>query len=360
MITLHRFKRLTAIAVCFKFGLLFASPVLMIATVVTASFVTVSSALAARSAVVLMYHRFGESEFPSTNTTLEQLEVHIRELTSGKYTVLPLPEIVDKIRNGEELPDRTVGISIDDAYLSTYTQAWPRLKAAGLPFTLFVSTAPLRQKLSNFMSWDQLREMAEAGITIGSHTVSHLHMPKATESDLAAELKASVDMFQTELGFKPRLFSYPYGETSLAVETVVKQAGIKVAFGQHSGAFDRYTNPLYLPRFAINEKYGDLSRLRLVASTLSIPATDITPADSLITSNNPPAMGFTVSENIGNLDRLTCFMSHVGKARIERLGTNRIEVRVETPLPKGRSRSNCTLIGKDGRVYWLGRQFYNP
>ncbi|MDH5410757.1 MAG: polysaccharide deacetylase family protein, partial [Alphaproteobacteria bacterium] len=101
---------------------------------------TPAVAAAADSAVFLMYHRFGEDIYPATNVRIEQFEAHITELTKGPYTVLPASEIVAALQSGKELPDRTVGITIDDAYLSVYTEAWPRLKAAGLPFTLFVAT----------------------------------------------------------------------------------------------------------------------------------------------------------------------------------------------------------------------------
>src|SRR3546814_1721278 len=90
-----------------------------------------------------MYHRFGEDDRPSTSIRLSQFEAHIAELTSGRYRVMALPEIVARLRAGQPLPQRAVAITIDDAALSVYREAWPRLKAAGLPFTLFVSTEPL-------------------------------------------------------------------------------------------------------------------------------------------------------------------------------------------------------------------------
>ncbi len=116
-------------------------------------------ALAANSAVVFMYHRFGETTHPSTNTTIAQLESHIELLTSGGFTVLPLPDIVAAIREGRDLPDRTVGLSVDDAFLSLYTEGWPRFREAGLPLTLFVATGPIDRGYSNYMSWDRIREV---------------------------------------------------------------------------------------------------------------------------------------------------------------------------------------------------------
>ena len=315
---------------------------------------------AADSAVIIMYHRFGETAYPSTNITLDQFESHIRELKSGPYAVLPLPEIVARLRDGRPLPERTVGLSVDDAYLSAYTEAWPRLKAAGLPMTLFVATRAVDRKLSGIMTWQQIRELAADGVSIGSQTETHLHMPDAGEARNRQEIERSNGRFITELGRAPRLFAYPYGEAGTAVQGIVRDGGFAAAFGQHSGVIGRATNYFYLPRFSMNEKYGDLSRFRLAANALPLPVFDVTPADSLITGVNPPPIGFTAGAGIKGLGRMTCFASHEGGARLERLGERRFEVRVNTPFPRGRTRLNCTVPAKDGRWRWLGRQFYVP
>ena len=76
-----------------------------------------SPTLSADSAVIIMYHRFGESGYPSTNTTLIQLESHIQELQAGPYTVLPVKEIIAHIKSAKPLPERTVGITIDDGLI---------------------------------------------------------------------------------------------------------------------------------------------------------------------------------------------------------------------------------------------------
>ena len=96
---------------------------------------TSQMAIAADHAVILMYHRFGEDAIPSTNIRLEQFDRHLKILTNGGYTVWPLGKIVTHMQTNQPLPDRTVGISVDDAYLSVYTEAWPRLKEKGLPFS---------------------------------------------------------------------------------------------------------------------------------------------------------------------------------------------------------------------------------
>lgn len=342
------FKRLTALA--------------GVALLALAGSAHPTPASATSSAVVIMYHRFGEGEYPSTNTTLEQLDTHIAELKSGRYTVLPVAEIISRVIAGNDLPDRTVGITIDDAYRSVYTAAWPKFKAAGLPFTLFASTAHLDGGSARHMTWAQLREMHQAGVGVGHHTVSHLHMARADTARIEQEITAAHARFEAELGYRPGLFAYPYGEASSSVIAMIEKAGFAAAFGQHSGVIGNTTGRYYLPRFAMNEKYGDLDRLRLAINALPLPVTDVTPPDHMIAggAGNPPAMGFTISRDIGSLKGLSCFLSHAGRADVERLGPRRIEVRIAAPFPQGRTRLNCTLRANSGRWRWYGRQFYRP
>jgi peptidoglycan/xylan/chitin deacetylase (PgdA/CDA1 family) len=324
-----------------------------------AVFAGADTAAAADSASIVTYHRFGDSRYPATNIRLDQFEEHIAELTSGKYAVLPLPEIVSALLQGRALPDRTVAITIDDAFLSVYTEAWPRLRKARLPFTLFVATEPVTQGLPDFMSWDHIREMRDGGVTIAAHTHSHLHMVEASHATNRTEIETSNRLFEKELGAVPKLFAYPFGEASLAIMDLVRKAGYTVAFGQHSGAMNASRPHFYLPRFPLNEAHGSQSRLRLALNALPLPVTGVTPADPLVPPDaNPPAYGFTLDKSVGKADRLACYHSREGKARIERIGERRIEVRVANPLAKGRSRINCTLPGPSGRWYWLGDQFY--
>lgn len=318
------------------------------------------TATAGDSASVVMYHRFGDDRYPTTSIRLEQFEAHLKELQQDKYTVLPLTEIIARLESGEALPDRTVGLSIDDAFLSVFEQAWPRLRESGLPFTLFVSTDPVDQGKADYMNWDQIREMADGGAAIGHHAAAHLSLAKAGPERARREIEKASARFQKELGSVPTIFAYPYGEASLAVEDVVKTAGFKAAFGQHSGAFDATAERFYLPRFSLNERFGDLPRLKLAANALPLPVTDLTPADpTLTTGPNPPAIGFTVARGVRGLSALSCFSSVEGKVELIRLD-RRVEVRPTKAFPKGRTRINCTLPAGDGRWHWLGVQYYRP
>jgi len=312
-------------------------------------------------AAVIMYHRFGETQYPSTNIRIDQFEAHIAELTSGGYSVLPLPEIAAALAEGRALPERTVGLSIDDAFLSVYREAWPRLRAAGLPFTVFISTQALDSALPDYMSWDQVREMvAGGGVDIGNHGVTHGHMVRQSETTVRAEIADGERRLREELGLTPTVFAYPYGEYSLAIREQVREAGLVAAFGQHSGGIGRTDDIFGLPRYPMSENYGDMGRFRLAANSLPLPVTDMTPADPLLdAATNPPFYGFTVVEGVSGLGALNCFASQA-ELNLERLGDWRFETRLDRAFGPGRARINCTMPGPDGRWRWLGRQFYVP
>lgn len=313
----------------------------------------------ATKAVVIMYHRFGEGDFPSTNVTMDQFRAHIEELRTGGYNVISLPEIIAALHNGVTLPPKSVGLSVDDAYESVFTRAWPILKEAGFPLTVFVATDPVDRNLSRYMSWEQLRTIAEQGVTIGSQTKAHPHMADLSSDQIKAELRQSNVLFEEKLGHAPDLFAYPYGEANNKVMALVKSEGFVAAFGQHSGAIGSGGAMYYLPRFAMNEAFGSIDRFKLAANALPIRAADVTPDDPTVIKPNPPLIGFTLTWPEKGLDRLNCYSSHVEKLEVQWLG-RRIEVRSDTAMPPGRTRLNCTMPAGDGRWYWFGRQFYVP
>lgn len=312
-------------------------------------------------ATVLMYHRFGDSRFPSTNTTIDQLDAHLALIREGGFVVWPLPEIVDALLTGQPLPPRTLGITVDDAYLSLFETGWPLFKEQHVPITVFVATDLLDGNSPDYMSWSQLQSMVAAGVTIGGHSASHRHLALLDAAAIRGELDRSNTRLREELGQAPTLFAYPYGEYSLAVIDAVQAAGFKAAFGQHSGTVHEAIPLFELPRFALNEAYGSADRVsNLVLNTVPLVVTDVTPRDPLLTSN-PPAIGMTVAPDMGDLAGLACYASsETGAATLALIGNRRVEVRLGAPLPKGRSRLNCTMPGDEGNWRWFGRQFYLP
>ncbi|CAA6605488.1 Predicted xylanase/chitin deacetylase [Rhodospirillaceae bacterium LM-1] len=310
------------------------------------------SAKAADHAVIVMYHRFGENAIPSTNIRLEQFEAHLRHLKEGGYRVLSLAEIADALASGKDLPEKSVAITIDDAYLSVYREAWPRLKAYGFPFTLFVTTKDVDGGSKLYMSWEQMREMVKAGVAIGNHSATHPHMAEMKPEQVLEEFNKSQQRFKEELGFAPGLMAYPYGEASQGVIDQAGKAGFKVGFGQHSGVAHAGGNPFYIPRFALNEHYGDLERFKRTVDTLPLAVTAIEPADP---SPSPSPASFVLTLKDDPPRGLNCFTGDGAPIKMEIEG-RRVVLKLAKPFGPGRGRISCTAPAPNNRWRWFGHQ----
>ncbi len=292
---------------------------------------------------------------------MKQFKAHLAELTSGSYTVLPLPAVIAAIKAGTPLPDRTIALTVDDAFRSLYVNAWPLLKEAGLPFTVFVATQSIDQGQADYMSWDELRELRDAGVTIGSQAVTHPHMAGLRPARNQRELALSAQRITEELGITPRLFAYPYGEASTDVLRLTKEAGYEAAFGQHSGAANETSPLFYLPRFPVNVNFGGIERFRRIVNSRPLPVTDLSPADPFLEdtpTSNPPAFGFTVVDGVQRLDELACYHSDAGRIETFDLLGRRVEVRFDRAFSAGRTRINCTVPAGNNRWRWFGMQYY--
>lgn len=310
------------------------------------------------SAVVLMYHRFGEGALPSTSIRLDQLDNHIAALRDGGHTVVPLADVVAGLKGGIQLPDRAVAITVDDAYVSFLSDGWPRFKAAGFPVTLFVATAGVDAGFSDLLSWDDVRALQADGVAISAHSHGHGHYPALSEDEVAADLSQMKKSFERELGKVPDLFAYPYGESGRADWQAVEAAGFTAAFGQHSGAAGPQAHRFYLPRFALNESFGGADRFRLIINTVPLSVTAITPGDPVL-KTNPPAVALTLNDPPSNIADLTCFGPR-GVQITTAVDTDQVWLTPDAAFPTGRSRINCTLparaAGLTGRWHWWGWQ----
>lgn len=308
------------------------------------------------SVAVFVYHRFGENNYPSTNIKIPQFKKHLEELTKNNYNVVSTEEIIDALINNKDLPEKTVALTIDDAFFSIYKKAWPLLKEKKLPFTIFVSTGPLKSGSKNYMNWEQIKEMDNHGVTIGHHTKNHLHLVGKKKEKIISEIKEANNDFLKNLGYVPDIFAYPYGEYSSEIKQITKNY-FKAAFGQQSGGTYNGIDIFELPRFSLNEQYGDLRRFKFAANSYGLKIKNILPENKIITDANPPLLGFTLLDDIEGL--LRCYPSHNIKADLIKLGNKRIEVRFNKSFPKGRTRVNCT-INDNTKWRWSGFQFLNP
>ncbi|WP_455198157.1 polysaccharide deacetylase family protein, partial [Kaarinaea lacus] len=135
-----------------------------------------------KQAVIFMYHHFGVSQYPSTNIRLEQFDAQLQYLADNDYQVWPLTKVAQYISAGKEFPGRVVAITIDDAYDSVYLEAFPRLRSRKWPFTVFVSTDGVDKRYKSYMTWDQMREMKQQGVTFANHSASHDYLVRINQN----------------------------------------------------------------------------------------------------------------------------------------------------------------------------------
>ena len=310
------------------------------------------------SAVVFMYHKFGVSKYPSTSVTIEQFDDHLKEFSKSTYSIKPVEFIIDTIINDGDLPENTIGISIDDADKSFYEVGWPKFKEMGFPVTLFVNTSTIHENNKNYLNWDQIRELVNEGVSIGAHSHSHYHMADLSIDEVRQEIEISNNIFLKELGSIPPLFAFPYGEANEEIINLLKEYKFKVAFGQHSGVINETSNLYYLPRFSLNERYAEIDRVKFAANAKGLGIYDFIPTDPSI-SENPPYIGFSLLDEklVPSID---CFVfDSKGQVEKELFKFNeRIEIRLKRKLTEGRSRVNCTAKGNDNQWRWFGHQFY--
>ncbi len=190
-------------------------------------FIILSSSVQANniknSAVVFMYHKFGISKYPTTNITLDQFNKHLEEFSQPKYNVRSLNYVLDTIINDGDLPNNTIGISVDDADRSFLTAAWPKLKEKGFPVTLFVTTSTIVENNKNYLNWDEIRQLKAEGVEIGAHSHTHEHSADYTLEELRKEIEKSNKIFLKEIGKTPDLYAYPYGEADEKIFDLLKK-----------------------------------------------------------------------------------------------------------------------------------------
>ncbi|MBD1172053.1 polysaccharide deacetylase family protein [Pelagibacterales bacterium SAG-MED05] len=305
-----------------------------------------------------MYHRFNESKYPSTNIQLEVFKEQLKIIENENIQFVNPKNFKENLYQNKN--KRKILLTIDDGLLSFYENAWPILKKKKIPFILFVNTREVGS--FNYMNWDQILELHKTDhVEIGNHSHSHEYLVDESPEIIKNDILKSIDIFNEKLGRNSNFFSYPFGEFSLAFKKIIKELGFDYAFGQHSGVIDETKDLWELPRFPINEKYGELNRFKTLMRTLPFKYKKITPEDKyLLQSNNPPDVKIFFKENISNLEQITCFSNEGNKWRnsnISFIEKNALEIKIKEKFVGERGRINCSLREIDGFWRWLGVQF---
>ncbi len=308
--------------------------------------------------ISLMYHRFEENKYPSTNIRIEDFKKHIKILQENNIQFINPKNFEKEIKNNKK--QRKILLTIDDGFSSFYQNAWPLLKKEKIPFILFVSTREVGAL--NYMSWSQIREISkEDFVEIGNHSHSHEYLVDESKDLILDDIKKSISIFKKQLGKNSDFFSYPFGEYSLEFKKLIKSLGFKYAFGQHSGVIDETKDFYELPRFPINEKYGEIKRFKSLTKTLPFKYKEILPSEKYLLKNkNPPKVKIQFYEGIKNLKSLGCYSNEGDSWResnIEFEDDLTLLVNISEKFVGERGRINCSLRDPSGFWRWLGIQF---
>jgi peptidoglycan/xylan/chitin deacetylase (PgdA/CDA1 family) len=308
--------------------------------------------------IVLMYHRFEENKYPSTNIKIADFIKQIDLIKKSGFRFIDANNFEDNLVNLKS--ERKILLTIDDAFKSFYDQAWPLLKKDKIPFILFVNTREVGS--SGYMTWDQIRKIAkEKFVHIGNHSYSHDYLIDKTDEEITNDINLAVLDFKKNLKYNSSFFSYPFGEYSNSFKNIIKNFGFKYAFGQHSGVVDESKDFYELPRFSINEKYGEIKRFKLILRTIPLQYKSISPTEKYINNNNnPPEIIVEFFENMKNIKLLNCYSNELNswrKSEIEYLNNFKIKIKLIGKFTTERGRVNCSLREPDGSWRWLGMQF---
>lgn len=171
---------------------------------------------------------------------------------------ISLDDAADLIESGDPIDGRYFCVSFDDGFKNWITNAMPILLDHGVPAAFFIVAGFIgtsvdrdREKLlgfydsgdllMEFLSWDDCRTMAEAGMTFGSHTMNHVHLADLDEDEVESELKSSKALIETELDRACDHFCCPFGRPGIDYRpardpAIAKQVGYRTFLGTNRGA----------------------------------------------------------------------------------------------------------------------------
>ena len=307
-----------------------------------------------RGILSLMYHRFNENKYPSTNIQMDIFKKQIEIIKKFNYNFYDPKNLKENFSTPKI--EKKILITIDDAFSSFYTFAWPYLKEKKIPFILFVSTEAVGK--SGYMTWDQIKELEKETIAyIGNHSHTHDYLVDLKADNFIIDINTSSKIFIEKLGYNPIFFSYPFGEYSSFIKEYIAK-NFKFSFGQHSGVIDINKDRYELPRFPINEKYGDLKRFEFLIKLNPLQYKSLYPIDKYLINNNPPKFLVEFFDEQKNINNINCFSDEGNKWEKSNINFNQntLNLNFRSKFKFRRGRINCSL-NDDGKWRWFGIQF---
>lgn len=235
---------------------------------------------------ILIYHRFGESKYPSTNVSEERFREQMAYLMMNNYQVISLADMVEAIREQTPLPDKAVVITIDDGYRSTYEVAWPILQSFGFPFTVFLYVEGVERNFPGYLNWEEIRELQAAGVDFQDHSYFHHHLadwPAGLDEPgyrqwIRDDFKKSAAILAERLGRPPHYAAIPYGEYNTIVQEEVRGLGYQAVFSQDPGSVSLETDINSIPREPIlGNDWSTMAHFEEILERVDLPVTVMEP-----------------------------------------------------------------------------------
>ena len=303
----------------------------------------------------LMYHRFNENKYPSTNIKMDVFHKQMQIIKNLNYKFYD-PKILIKDFNKPK-NEKKILITIDDGFKSFYDEAWPYLRENKIPFILFISTEPVGK--NGYMNWNEISEIANSEFGyIGHHSHTHEYLIDMNKKKFVEDIEIATKIFEDKLGYSPLIFSYPFGEYSLYMKQYISK-NFKIAFGQHSGVIDINKDKFELPRFPINEKYGELKRFKSLINYNPLEYKILKPNQKKISNkNNPPRLIVEFFKEQKNIKDINCYSNDGGnwKKSDLKFKDNIMIIDFKNQFVPRRGRINCSL-NDNGKWRWFGTQF---
>ena len=194
---------------------------------------------------IFMYHRVApdRADHSTASTIVVRIgdfEKQLSWLAERGYKFITLAEAAHIIASDRKTTGKYTVITFDDGTVDNYELAYPLLARMGIPATFFIvagraggsvdwSRASSSENSVPLMSWRQIKELAEAGMEIGSHTLTHTSLPSCTDEVLSREIIESRKVIEDAIGKKVFSFCYPFGEVDGRAARAVREAGYRAA-----------------------------------------------------------------------------------------------------------------------------------
>lgn len=321
-----------------------------------------SGATFAESLNVLLYHHISDQTPKVTSTTLQDFQAQLDYIDEQGYQVVDLEKAVLDIKNGTSLPKQSIALTFDDGFISVCETAYPELKKRGLPFTVFVTTDPIDKNFGQYCSWEQLKEMADNGVTIANHTQDHAHLVSEALSNeqwleqATHNINQAQNKLTAKLGHAPMLFAYPYGEYNNQLKQWLAKKGY-IAFGQQSGSIDSVSDWQALPRFNAAGNYASVKALKFKFNASPLPLDYVHLPDPLTKQKQPNLVVKLLPSQEAHYPHLQCFYNGQ-PIKIDWRNEMEFSVRPPKELGQGRHRINCTAPHRNGSpFFWLSQQW---